>query len=96
MTKPTSIALFPVESDRIAVAGYDAATQTLGIGFKGDSRVYHYKGVPHEVYEGFTKAESKGRYLYANIYHKFPFDRLEADGTVSKSWNPDPPQPLAA
>ena len=56
----------PVESSNIKSVGYDEVTKTLEIEFKG-SGVYQYKGVPKEIYEGFSKAESIGKYFYAKV-----------------------------
>ena len=83
-TRP-AIHLFPVDSSKILAAGYDAATKTLGMQFKNNpDRTYHYKDVPDAVWDGFQKAESKGSYLHSTIIPCFGFERIEADGTVSK------------
>lgn len=79
-----SIALFAVESSQLALAGYDAATQTLAIGFKGNDRVYHYKNVPQGVFDAFLDSPSKGKFFYAHIKPTYGYVRIEADGEVSK------------
>ena len=57
-----TIALFPVESERILAAGYNAESKTLGVQFKSNpERTYHYHNVPDAIWDGFEKAESKGK-----------------------------------
>lgn len=80
----TPINLFPVESTQLACAGYNPENNTLGIGFKGNDRVYHYHNVPPEVYAEFEAAESKGSFFYSRIKGQYGFTRIEADGEVSK------------
>jgi len=55
-----------VVSSNIKSIGYAELTKTLEIEFT-KSGVYQYKDVPKEIYEGFSKAESIGKYFYANI-----------------------------
>lgn len=67
----------PVKSSNIKTIGYDEATKTLEIEFT-NSGVYQYKGVPKEIYEGFDKAESIGKYFYANVKSNrtFKFEKV--------------------
>jgi hypothetical protein len=68
-----SIAMIPltsVQSTMIDGQGYDPATQTLALRFKG-GKVYHYKDVPPETAQGLVQAESAGKYFGANIRGKY-------------------------
>lgn len=64
----------PVTSSNISAIGYDADSQTLEVEFTNGS-VYEYSGVPPNEYEGFMDADSKGKYLHANIKDRYPFVR---------------------
>jgi hypothetical protein len=76
------ITMDSVESSQIAAIGYDEATQTLAIQFKGGTRAtYHYANVPSEEFAAFRDAESVGSYFYRNIKpfpDKYPYTRIEA------------------
>lgn len=53
-------------SSNVAALGYDAATKTLQVDFKG-GRKYHYQNVPAELFAGLLQSDSKGKYLNAQI-----------------------------
>ena len=55
-----------VESSHIASVGYDEEQRIMEIVFR-DGRVYHYLEVPPERVLSLLRAESKGRYLNAEI-----------------------------
>lgn len=61
-----TFAMKPVKSSQIEAVGYDAATRTLAIQFKGGA-VYHYDDVPKDIHDGFEKAESVGKYFGEKI-----------------------------
>jgi hypothetical protein len=87
------IQLTGIESTQISAIGYDAASETLAIVFKTNpDKTYHYHGVTAEQNAEFEAAASKGSFFYKRIKGIAPFDRVEADGTISKSWAPDPAQ----
>lgn len=66
-----------VESSNIASIGYDKGTpMTLEVEFHG-GKVYRYIRVPADLYEGFLKAESKGKFFYANIRGKYSYELVE-------------------
>lgn len=65
----------PVSSSNISAVGYDADSQVLEVEFTNGA-VYSYSGVPPGEYEGFMSADSKGKYLHANIKNHYPFIRL--------------------
>jgi KTSC domain-containing protein len=64
-----------VESSSIAGAGYDAGEQILEIEFR-NGLVYRYFGVAPAVYEGLMAAESKGRYMNAEIRSVYPYEQV--------------------
>lgn len=69
-----TIEMKPVQSSNIKAVGYEAESQTLAIQF-GAGSVYHYSGVPSDVYDDLLKAESFGRFHAQNIKGKFEYER---------------------
>ena len=69
-TKPTPLKLNPVKSSNVDAVGYDAATLTLQVRFKG-GKSYTYAGVPAAVNTALNQAESVGRFIAANIVGKY-------------------------
>ena len=65
----------PVSSSDIASIGYDEDDQILEVEFNSGS-VYQYSGVPSSEYNGIMNADSKGKYLHANIKNRYPFVKL--------------------
>ena len=79
-----TIQMCPCESSRIAAHGYDAASNTLALQFKGKDgpgAVYHYANVTPEIYAEYSKAESIGRFFgqVLNDKEKFPYTRIEQE-----------------
>ncbi len=66
-----------VESDVIHAIGYDPEIQLLEIIFN-DGRIYQYRGVPAEVFQGLKQADSKGRYFQENIRDEFQYWQFDA------------------
>lgn len=64
------VQLTDVQSSVIAAHGYDAATQTLAIKFRGGN-VYHYRDVPIDVAAAFANAESVGRAYTSMIREQY-------------------------
>ena len=65
----------PVTSSDINAIGYDPETQTLEVEFvKGG--VYQYTSVPSSEHEAIMNADSKGKYLNANIKGRYPYTKL--------------------
>lgn len=52
----------PLKSTNIESVGYDAATRTMHIEFKGGN-VYEYQGVPESVHAAFVAAKSPGAHF---------------------------------
>ncbi len=65
----------PVRSSNIAAIGYDEDNQVLEVEFNDES-VYQYSGVPSREHDGIMNADSKGKYLNANIKNRYPFVKL--------------------
>jgi hypothetical protein len=64
-----------VNSSTIRSIGYDARSAILEIEFQSGT-IYHYTGVPCDVYNGMMTADSKGRYFNAHIRDRFPCWRV--------------------
>ncbi|MCY1166587.1 KTSC domain protein [compost metagenome] len=73
--KPATEPVFkmtPVKSSSsITAHGYDAATKTLAVTFKGNGQTYHYAGVPADKAEAFGKAKSAGAFFASDIRNAF-------------------------
>lgn len=65
----------PVSSSNIAAIGYSDDSQILEVEFN-DGSVYQYSGVPPSEYDGIMNADSKGKYLHANVRKRYPFVKL--------------------
>lgn len=64
-----------VESRNIASIGFHAELRVLEIEFRNRA-LYRYFEVPHAIFEGMQKAESKGRYFSQRIRGRFAYHRL--------------------
>ena len=64
-----------VRSRDIAIVGYDAETGTLEIAFRAGG-VYHYFGVPEEVYKVLMSASSQGTYFEQEIKHRYSYKKI--------------------
>jgi hypothetical protein len=65
----------PVESQTVSSVGYDAATNTLEIEFRG-GRIYQYFDVPPDVFGELLMTESKGTFFQSVIRNKFLAKRI--------------------
>lgn len=65
----------PATSSNVCAIGYDADSRTLEVEFN-DGSVYQYEGVPQDEYEGLMNADSKGKYLNANIKGRYSYVKL--------------------
>lgn len=65
----------PVTSTNILSVGYDPDQEILEIEFVRGT-VYQYFGVPMGVYEGLMAADSKGRFVDANVKNTYAFVKL--------------------
>ncbi len=64
-----------VSSSNISAIGYEAETNTLEVEFLNGS-VYQYAGVSVDEFEAMMSADSKGKYLNANIKGRCSFIKL--------------------
>lgn len=88
--KHPDITINPCQSSRVHGWGYDEATQTLAVQFKGKnvdspSPIYHYAGVTPPVVADLKKAESVGRFIAQVIQSKdehgklnYPYTKIPA------------------
>lgn len=65
----------PVSSSNIAEVGYEVATMTLEVAFH-DGSVYQYFDVPETLYQEFIRADSKGKFLHANIKNNYRYAKI--------------------
>lgn len=63
-------------SSQIDKVFHDPDTQTLRVQFKAGGAVYDYAGVDENKANGFSTAESAGKYLGANIKGQHTYSRL--------------------
>jgi KTSC domain len=66
----------PVTSSNIVAIGYDPATQTMHIKFKGGGS-YSAVGVTAEEHEAFMAADSKGKHWHQHLKANHTFSRVE-------------------
>jgi len=75
--KPPTITMTTVEkSGSIKATGYDPASKTLAVQFKGGGRVYHYSDVPESVFVDMGKAESVGKFITGQVVGKFKHTQI--------------------
>jgi hypothetical protein len=67
----------PAQSN-IEAHTYSPETGQLTVTYRG-GRQYSYAGVPAEIADGLEKADSKGRFIHANIIDKFPATKIPLD-----------------
>ncbi len=67
--------LTSVESSMIHAIGYDSKTRVLEVVFNS-GQTYCYEGVPPKIYKELLAAESKGRYMRAEIIDVYPYHPL--------------------
>ena len=67
--------MIPVKSSNIAGIAYDSQQMVLTVWFLNGS-IYNYYDVPTAVWTSFQNADSKGKYLAANIKGRFGYDRV--------------------
>lgn len=65
----------PVTSSNIVSVGYDPATLTLEVEFKGDS-VYQYFDVPEAVHQELMQASSIGQFMHTSIRNNYRYAKV--------------------
>ncbi len=64
-----------VDSDLFTAAAFRDDVRQLYLRFR-DGDIYRYFDCPVSVYQGFLRAESKGRYFSQNIRNRFRYELL--------------------
>lgn len=64
-----------VDSSSLRSMGYDAASRTLEVEFRGGG-VYRYASVPKEVWSAFRRAGSKGKFFQDFVRDNFEAERV--------------------
>lgn len=67
--------MIPVKSSNIAGIAYEPNQMILTVWFLNGS-IYNYYDVPTSVWTSFQNADSKGKYLAANIKGRFGYERV--------------------
>lgn len=62
-------------SSNIKGLSYDDMNNSLVVEFKNGGK-YLYEDVPIELYESFVKADSVGKFFFANVRGKYKFQKL--------------------
>jgi hypothetical protein len=65
--------MIKVVSSNVVAVGYKG--NDLYVDYKSGS--YVYKDVPKKVYDGLVNAESKGKYMHANVKGKYEYLRIK-------------------
>jgi hypothetical protein len=65
--------MIKVVSSNVVAVGYQG--NDLYVDYKSGS--YVYKDVPKKVYDGLVNAESKGKYMHANVKGKYEYLRIK-------------------
>lgn len=65
--------MIKVVSSNVVAVGYKE--NDLYVDYKSGS--YVYKNVPKKVYDGLVSAESKGKYMHANVKGKYEYLRIK-------------------
>ena len=63
-----------VQSSMISEINY--GEKRLTVVFNNGSE-YVYEGVPVNIYEDFSKAESKGKYFHKNINYRYNYSKIK-------------------
>lgn len=83
----------PVKSSQLAAVGYDRASETLAIRFKGRSdgtpgALYHYSNVSPSVHKSLLEAESVGSFFHGVIKpnpQQYPYVRIVEDDEAQRN-----------
>lgn len=65
-----------VSSSNIKSVGYDPASETLEIEFKGGA-VYQYSGVPGIMHDELINADSIGSFFARNIRNEYNYKKVK-------------------
>jgi hypothetical protein len=76
----------PVASSNLAASGYDPASSTMYIRFRG-GELYAYKNVPLIVYLGLAESASKGEFLKSQIIPYFACSKVAEESLNQSTTN---------
>lgn len=85
MNEARTVPRLEVDSSNLKSIGYAEDRQILALEFISGS-IYHYRGVPPEVFEAFGAAPSRGAFFAKQIKGKFTAERM--DGLCAKCGEP--------
>lgn len=68
-----SIVMMPVISSNVKSIGWK--DNTLFVQFKSGA-LYRYEAVSEPFYAALVSADSKGKFLHANIYGRYEYERI--------------------
>ena len=66
LTKDVGCKFYPCESSNIVTYGYKESDLSLWVVFKGN-KVYQYNGITKVQFQDFQQADSKGKWVNANL-----------------------------
>lgn len=69
--KHPDIPIKPITSSMVEGIGHDPFSSTLAVRFRG-GKTYHYEGVPTEIANQLTAAESAGQFIARHIRNHYP------------------------
>ncbi|MEY4966885.1 MAG: hypothetical protein RL274_2468 [Pseudomonadota bacterium] len=67
-----------VQSTALEQASYDERAHTLRAMFRESGRIYVYRDVPQELYDGLIFADSLGAFFNRHIRDCFTFEEVRA------------------
>lgn len=67
--------MIDVVSSNLSQVGYEEENQTLKVVFKNGD-LYHYFGVPKEVFELMLKSESIGKFFNQHVKNKYQYGKI--------------------
>lgn len=70
------IEIKPKESSSVFSYAYDDEKSVLMVKFKSGD-VYHYRGVPEELFKEMQKAESAGKYIHEHLKSQYNYDKVD-------------------
>lgn len=68
---------YPVDSEAMTSAGYDADAKILEIQFKNGGAIRQFYEVPAEVFDNLMAAESQGDFFNTEINGKYKEKRID-------------------
>lgn len=66
LTKYVGCNFYTCKSSNIITYGYNSKDHTLWVVFKGN-KIYQYKGILKEEFQSLQEADSKGKWVNANL-----------------------------